>query len=101
MSSSVDFKDFILDQLRYLDDISCRAMMGEFVLYYKGIVFGGIYDDRFLIKRTETNQKYKLSEEIPYPGGKPMFMVDNLDDGEYLSELIKVTYEDLKQNKKA
>ena len=101
MSSSVDFKDFILDQLRDLDDINCRAMMGEFVLYYKGIVFGGIYDDRFLIKRTETNQKYKLSEEIPYPGGKPMFMVDNLDDSEYLSELIKITYGDLMQNKKA
>ena len=101
MASSNEFKDFILDQLKYLDDIDCRAMMGEFVLYYKGVVFGGIYDDRFLIKKTETNKKYKLSEEIPYPGGKPMFMVENLDDSEYLSELIKITYGDLMQNKKA
>ena len=96
MSSSKQFKDFILEQLRELDNITCKSMMGEFLLYYNGILFGGIYDDRFLIKRTRSNKEYALPEEIPYENAKPMYMVENLDDVDYLSNLVKTTYEDLK-----
>ena len=96
MASSKEFKDFILEQLRELDDISCRYMMSEYILYYKGVIFGGIYDDRLLIKRTKTNKHYALSEVIPYKNSKPLYMVENIEDTEYLSRLVKETYEDLK-----
>ena len=97
MSSSKAFKDFVLEQLRELCGISCRAMMGEFLLYYNNIPFGGIYDDRFLIKKTDTNIKYNLLDEIPYNGAKPMYLVENLDDTEYLKDLIIDTCEGLKK----
>lgn len=96
MSSSTQFKDFILEQLRELDNITCKSMMGEFLLYYNGILFGGIYDDRFLIKKTNFNKEYSLAEVIPYKNAKPMFMVENLDDVDYLSNLIKTICENLK-----
>ena len=96
MSSSNQFKDFILEQLRELDNITCKSMMGEFLLYYNGILFGGIYDDRFLIKKTNSNKEYLLAEVIPYKNAKPMYMVENLDNVDYLSNLIKTTCEDLK-----
>ena len=96
MSSSNQFKDFILEQLRELDNITCKAMMGEFLLYQNGILFGGIYDDRFLIKKTHSNKGFSLAEEIPYEGAKTMYMVENLDDIDYLNNLIKTTCEDLK-----
>ena len=96
MSSSNRFKDFILEQLRELDNITCKSMMGEFLLYYNGILFGGIYDDRFLIKKTNSNKEYSLAEVIPYKNAKPMYMVENLDDVDYLSNLIKTTCENLK-----
>ena len=99
MSSSKDFRDFVLEQLRSLNNIFCKPMMGEFLLYNNGILFGGIYDDRFLIKKTESNQKYLLKQEIPYKNAKPMYMVENLDDAEYLCSLINETCKDL--NKKA
>jgi len=95
MSSSKEFKDFLLEQLRELDDIFIKAMMGEFVLYYHGVVFGGIYDDRFLIKMTNSNKKYGLTTQIPYKNAKPMYMVENVDDAEYLAELVKETCKDL------
>ena len=101
MSSSNQFKDFILEQLRELDNITCKSMMGEFLLYYNGVLFGGIYDDRFLIKRTRSNKEYSLPEEIPYKNAKPMYMIENLDDIEYLGEIIKLTCFDLINNKKA
>ena len=70
-------------------------MMGEFMLYYNGILFGGIYDDRFLIKITNSNKTYGLSQEIPYEKGKPMYMVENLEEMEYLKEIIETTCRDL------
>lgn len=96
MSSSNQFKDFILEQLRELDNITCKSMMGEFLLYYNGILFGGIYDDRFLIKKTNSNKEYSLAEVIPYKNAKPMYMIENLDDVDYLSNLIKTICENLK-----
>ena len=77
MSSTKEFKDFILDQLRELDSVACRAMMGEFVLYYCGIIFGGIYDDRFLVKKAKCLESLNLIEQIPYPGAKPMLLMDS------------------------
>ncbi len=62
MSTSKEYKDFILEQLNLLDDITCRAMMGEYLLYYNGILFGGIYDDRLLIKIVSNNEKYHMEE---------------------------------------
>jgi len=97
MASSKEFKDFILEQLRGLENILCKPMMGEFLLYCNGILFGGIYDDRFLIKKTNSNKKYALSEEIPYEKAKPMYLVENVDDVEYLQGLINITCDDLKQ----
>ena len=97
MSSSTQFKDFILEQLRELDNITCKSMMGEFLLYYNKTLFGGIYDNRLLIKITNSNQKYLLTKDIPYKGAKPMYLVDNIEDIDYLTDLIKATYEDLKK----
>ena len=70
--------------------------MGEYLLYYKGILFGGIYDDRLLIKKVESNKKYKLSEEIPYDGARSMYQIENIDDSEELREIIINIYNDLK-----
>lgn len=96
MASSKEFKDYVLEQLSRLQTITCKPMMGEFLLYYNGKLFGGIYDDRFLIKITSTNKNFALSKEIPYPSGKPMFLVENIDDSNYLNELVKATYQGLK-----
>lgn len=95
MPTSINCKDFIVEQLRGLEGVVCRPMMGEFLLYLNGVLFGGIYDDRLLIKKTNTNKSYALAEEIPYQNAKPMYLVDNLDDTDYLNELIKKTCEDL------
>ena len=97
MASSLLFKEYILNQLKGLDIITCKPMMGEFLLYYNGTLFGGIYDDRFLIKKTKTNAKYSLLEEIPYENAKPMYMVENTDNISFLETIIKETCTDLKK----
>ena len=96
MATSKEYKKFILDQLSLLDDIVCKPMMGEYLLYYKNILIGGIYDERLLIKETNSNKKYKLSEKIPYDGAKLMYLIDNLDDKEELRSIIIDTYNALK-----
>ena len=98
MSSSKEFKNFVLEQLNDIPDISCKPMMGEFLLYQNGRLFGGIYDDRLLIKKTPSNKNYALLEEIPYKNAKPMYMVENLDDKAYLKNLILTTCKDLIKN---
>ena len=96
MSSSNEFKDYILEQLRNLDNISCKKMMGEFLLYYDNVLFGGIYDDRLLVKMTKSNEKYNLKKEIPYPGAKPMYMIEEVDNINYLTCLVTDTKNGLK-----
>ena len=96
MASSKDFLNYILEQIEPSGDITCRAMMGEFLLYFKGILFGGIYDDRLLVKKTKTNVTFGLLESIPYEGARPMYLVENIDDKEYLKNLIISTCKDLK-----
>lgn len=87
MASSKDYRDFILELLSTLDDISCKPMMGEFLLYYKGILFGGIYDDRFLVKKTPTNAKYNMDDAIPYDGAKAMYLVDS-EERDAVNEIV-------------
>jgi len=91
MATSKEYKEFILEQLDLLDNITCKAMMGEFLLYYNNVLFGGIYDDRLLVKKVETNQKYHMQEQIPYDNAKPMYFVDDIDNKELLKEIIMET----------
>ena len=96
MASTKEYRDYVLEQLNLLGDISYKPMMGEYLLYYRGVLFGGIYDDRLLIKKVESNKKYELSEEIPYDGAKSMYQIDNIEDPEELREIIINTYNDLR-----
>ena len=96
MSTSKDYRDYILEELNLLDNITYKSMMGEYLLYYNGILFGGIYDDRLLIKKVENNKKYNMKDSIPYDGAKPMYLVSEVDNKELLKEIIIDTYIDLK-----
>ena len=97
MPSTQDYCDFVLDQLSLLSDISTRKMMGEYILYYKGKIFGGIYDNRFLVKPTESAKKIMPDAplEVPYPGGKKMLLVEDIDNKEFLKGLVLALYNDL------
>ena len=99
MATSKDYKDFILEQLDLLDNINCRAMMGEYLLYYNNILFGGIYDNRLLIKIVDSNKKYNMKEQIPYESAKTMYLVDDIDNKEKLKEIIIETCRDLSSKK--
>ena len=88
MATSKEYKDFILEQLDLLDNITCKAMMGEFLLYYNNVLFGGIYDNRLLVKIVDTNKKYSMQEQIPYETAKPMYLVDDVDNKELLKEIV-------------
>ena len=96
MATTNNYKKFILDQLSMLDGITCKSMMGEYLLYYKGILFGGLYDDRLLVKIVESNKKYGMSESIPYKGAKAMYLVELVDNGDDLISIILDTCTDLK-----
>ena len=97
MSTTKDYRDFILEQLNLLDNITCKSMMGEYLLYYNGILFGGIYDDRLLVKIVDSNKKYNMQESIPYESAKPMYLVDDVDDQEVLRNIVLDTCKDLKK----
>jgi TfoX/Sxy family transcriptional regulator of competence genes len=97
MASTKEYLDFILEQLSDLDEISFRAMMGEYIIYYRGKIIGGIYDDRFLVKDTESAREMipDAVRELPYDGAKEMLLVRNLEDRDYLRRLVEAMYEDL------
>ena len=97
MASSKDYLDYILDQLSGLDDISYRTMMGEYIIYYRGKVVGGIYDDRFLVKPTKSAAAMmpNADAELSYEGAKGMLLVDNVDNKDFLRELLETMYEEL------
>ena len=97
MATTKVYRDFIIGQLNLLDKITYKPMMGEYLLYYDGLLFGGIYDDRFLVKRTDTNKKYNMEEVIPYPNAKPMYLVDDVDNIELLKEIVLDTCDGLKK----
>ena len=94
--------DFILEQLSELDDVSYRAMMGEYILYYRGKIIGGIYDDRFLVKPTKSAVAMmpNAEMELPYGGAKEMLLVEDVDNKEFLRELLEAMYSELPAPKK-
>ena len=102
MASTKGYLEFILEQLSELDGISCRAMMGEYILYYRGKVFGGIYDDRLLVKPVPAVMKRMpdAPKELPYEGAKELLLVDRVDNREFLRELIESMWEELPEKKK-
>ena len=105
MASSKEYLDFILEQVSELDNVSYKAMMGEFIIYYKGKIIGGIYDDRLLVKPVQSAINYMPNAvyELPYDGAKEMLLVDEVDNKEFLIGLFDAVYDDLpapKQKKK-
>lgn len=97
MASSKEYLDFILEQLSELEGISYRAMMGEYILYYGGKIVGGIYDDRFLVKMTKSSREMMPDAELelPYEGAKEMLLVDDVENKEFLRELLEAMYPEL------
>ena len=97
MASSKEYLDFILERLSELDDVTYRAMMGEYIIYYRGKIVGGIYDDRFLVKPTKSavTMMPNADMELPYEGAKEMLLVDDVDNKEFLRELLEAMYEEL------
>ena len=97
MASSKEYLEFILGQLSELDEITYRAMMGEFIIYYRGKIMGGIYDDRLLVKPVKSAIAYmpSTSYELPYEGAKEMLLVDEVDNREFLAGLFNAMYEEL------
>ena len=91
-----EYRDYLLEKLSVLDNIMCRPMMGEYLLYYNNILFGGIYDQRLLLKIVPTNKQYNLEENIPYEGAKPMYLFTELDNSELLKEVVVETSKSLK-----
>ena len=97
MVSSREYLTFVLDQLSGLDGITHRAMMGEFILYYRGRIVGGIYDDRLLVKPVPAARELMpdAPHELPYPGAKEMLLVEDVDDAEFLQTLFRAMYNEL------
>ena len=97
MASSKEYLDYILEQLSELEDVSYRAMMGEYIIYYRGKVIGGIYDDRFLVKpvKSAVMMMPDADMELPYEGAKEMLLVDELENKEFLIDLLNAMYEEL------
>ena len=102
MASSKEYLDFVLEQLSELDDISYKAMMGEYIIYYCGKIVGGIYDDRFLVKNVNVAREMMpdASLEFPYEGAKEMLLVDDVDNRVFLKELFEAMYNELPAPKK-
>lgn len=102
MASSREYLDFISEQLSELDDVTYRAMMGEYIIYYRGKIVGGIYDDRFLVKPTKcaVEMMPNADTELPYDGAKEMLLVDDVDNKDFLRELLEAMYEELPAPKK-
>lgn len=102
MASSREYLEFILEQLPCPDDVSYRAMMGEYVIYYRGKIVGGIYDDRFLVKpaKSAAAMMPNADMELPYEGAKEMLLVDNVENRDFLRDLLEVMYPELPAAKK-
>lgn len=102
MASTKDYLDFILEQLSTLDEITYRAMMGEYIIYYKGKVIGGIYDNRFLVKPSKSAKALMPDApfELPYEGAKEMLLVENIEDRNFLAQLFNAMVDELPATKK-
>ena len=102
MPSAKEYLDFVLEQLSDLSDISYKSMMGEYIIYYQGKIIGGIYDNRLLIKPTKT-AKIKMPDsplEQPYENAKEMLLVENMDNREFLNDLLNSIIDELPAPKK-
>ena len=97
MASSREYLDFILEQLSGLENVTWKAMMGEYILYWRGKIVGGIYDDRFLVKPTKSALAMMpdADRELPYEGAKEMLLADNVDNREFLTSLLEAMYDEL------
>ena len=102
MASSKEYLDFVLEQLSKLDEITYKAMMGEYIIYYRGKIVGGIYDDRFLVKPTKSakNMMPGADMELPYEGAKEMLLVDDIDNKEFLKSVVESMFDELPAPKK-
>ena len=102
MASSKEYLEYVLDQLSDLDEITYRAMMGEYIIYYRGKIIGGIYDDRFLVKPVKSAIELmpNANMELPYEGAKEMLLVDEIENKDFLKELVEAMYEELPAPKK-
>lgn len=102
MASSKDYLEFVLEQLSELSDITYRAMMGEYIIYYQGRIIGGIYDDRFLVKNTQNARKLMpdAALELPYEGAKEMLLVEDVENRAFLKELFEAMADELPLPKK-
>ena len=96
MATNNEYLLYVLELLREVKGVTYKKMMGEYILYKDGIIFGGIYDNRFLIKKSKSLLSYNLKEAIPYPSAKPMYIVDS-EDPEEINDLIRVVISDLKK----
>ncbi len=102
MPSSKNYLEFILEQLSGLSDITFRQMMGEYIIYYRDKIIGGIYDNRFLVKPVES-ARAKMPDaplQLPYEGAKEMLLVDNVDNRDFLTELVSAMFDELPEVKK-
>ena len=99
MATTKEYKDYILEQLDSLNNITWKAMMGESLLYYNSVLFGGIYDNRLLVKIVNSNKKFKMAESIPYESAKPMYLVEDIENQELLKEIVLATIKDLPKKK--
>ena len=102
MASSKEYLDFVLEQISELEEITYRAMMGEYIIYYRGKIVGGIYDDRLLVKPVASAVALMPSAiyELPYEGAKEMLLVDDVDSKEFLKRLFNAMYDELPTPKK-
>lgn len=98
MATTKEYRDYVLEQLSLLDNIKCTSMMGEYLLYYDGILFGGIYDSRLLVKIVDTNKKYNMERAIPYKGAKEMFLIDT-EDKEKIRDIVLSSCDGLSHKK--
>lgn len=101
MASSKEYLNYILEQLSEVEDITYRAMMGEYIIYCKGKIVGGIYDDRFLVKPTMSAMALmpQAAKETPYEGAKEMLLAEEIDDKDFLKDLITAMYDELPEPK--
>ena len=102
MASSKDYLDFIMDQFSDLEEVTARKMMGEYIIYYRGKIVGGIYDDRFLVKPVPAAVELmpEAQKELPYEGAKEMLLVDDVDNREFMCNLLRAMYDELPAPKK-
>ena len=102
MASSKEYLEYVLEQLAGAGDVSYRAMMGEYIIYYRGKVVGGIYDDRFLVKpvKSAAAMMPDAQREIPYEGAKEMLLVDDVENRDFLRDLLEAMYDELPAPKK-